>query len=308
MSKLIFGCGYLGSRVAGEGLAAGEQVFAVTRSDRRAASLAEQGLSPIVADITQPSSLVDLPIVETVLLAVGFDRLAGMTMHEVYVSGLCNVLDALPAETGRVIYISSTGVYGQTDGQWVDEQSECRPTREGGRACLAAEQALWEHPLGARAVVLRLAGIYGPGRLPQLDHILEGQPISAPGDGYLNLIHVSDAVRAVLAAQQRAELGQIYLVSDGQPATRREFLVEMARLLDAPDPRFLDSPEREKGSGVFDANDPQGRPGKRLPTPFPERATGSKRVRNRRMLRELGIEPDYPSFREGLAAIVAARP
>ena len=88
-------------------------------------------------------------------------------MATVYVDGLQAALDALPTATGRIIYISSTGVYGQTSGEWVDEESECRPTREGGRVCLAAEGVLASPDLGQRAVVLRLAGIYGPGRIPR---------------------------------------------------------------------------------------------------------------------------------------------
>ena len=77
-----------------------------------------------------------------------------------------NVLAALPAETGRLIYISTTGVYGPADGDWVDEVTPPDPQREGGRASLAAEQVLAAHPLGQRSVILRLAGIYGPGRVP----------------------------------------------------------------------------------------------------------------------------------------------
>ena len=110
------------------------------------------------------------------------------------------MLAALPSDTGRFIYISTTGVYGTAGGEWVDEETPPDPQRDGGRASLAAEQVLAAHPLGARSIILRLAGIYGPGRVPFLDKLRAGEPIPAPSAGYLNLIHVDDAAAVVVAA------------------------------------------------------------------------------------------------------------
>jgi nucleoside-diphosphate-sugar epimerase len=165
--RLIVGCGYLGSRVgqrwlaeggrAQNGLAEGGHVHVVTRSRQRAANLKEQGYAPIVADVTDRASLARLPPVSTVLYAVGFDRAAGSSMRQVYVDGLAAVLDALPAGVRRLIYISSTSVYGQTDGSWIDEDSPTVPTRENGRICLEAERTLMAHRLGGQAIILRLA-------------------------------------------------------------------------------------------------------------------------------------------------------
>ena len=126
-----------------------------------------------------PASLADLPEVASVLFAVGYSRTSEASIHEVYVEGLRNVLDALPAATGPVVYISSTGVYAQKDGQWVDEDSECEPDREGGRACLAAEQCLVAHLRGAGATILRMAGLYGPGRLPRSADLIAGHPTTS---------------------------------------------------------------------------------------------------------------------------------
>jgi nucleoside-diphosphate-sugar epimerase len=281
MVKLIFGCGYLGLRVARRWLAAGHMVYAVTRSQSRADELAARGLSPWVGDVTRPETLRGLPEAETVLYAVGYDRRQGQSMHEVYVAGLNNVLGALPGSTGRVIYVSSTGVYGDSAGEWVDEHTPCRPQREGGRACLAAEQALAAHPLGARGVVLRLAGIYGPGRIPRKELLLAGEPIPSPAEGYLNLIHVDDAAAVVLAAE-RAPTPRVYVVSDGHPPRRRDYYMELARLAEAPPPRFSAPPS--------DA-------------PAAQRAGADKRACNARLLRELDVRLAYPTFREGLAAI-----
>ena len=284
MAKLVFGCGYLGHRVADRWLAAGETVYVVTRSAARADVLGEQGLTPIVADVVRPQALVGLPAAETVLYAIGFDRTAGESIHRVYVDGLANVLAALPPETGRIVYISSTGVFGQAGGQRVDETSECQPVREGGRACLEAERLLSAHPLGDRAVTLRLAGLYGPGRIPSREALMACQPLAAPADGYLNLIHVDDAASVVLAAELRAPLPRLYLVSDGQPVERRIYYEELARLFGAPPPRFIPAPP---DSGAL------------------ARSATDKRIDNARMRAELAVDLAFPSYRQGLASIVA---
>lgn len=284
MNKLIFGCGYLGRRVAALWKAAGSDVHLVTRSPDRAREFATEGYSPIVADITDRASLTNLPSADAVLFAVGFDRAAGRSMHEVYVEGLRAALDALPPDIGRFVYISSTGVYGQTDGDWVDEDSPCRPEREGGRACLAAEELLKGHRLGDRAIVLRLAGIYGPGRIPRREDLLAGRPIAAAENGFLNLIHVDDAARIVLAAEQSARVPRTYVVSDGQPVERRQYYEELARLLGAPSPQFTPPAADSPAAG---------------------RAGSDKRIRTDRLRSELSFTLAYPSYREGLAAIVA---
>jgi nucleoside-diphosphate-sugar epimerase len=286
MSKLIFGCGYLGQRVAERWRDAGQEVFVVTRSADRAGRLAGEGFRPIVADILRPASLANLPTVETVLFAVGFDRSSGASIREVYAGGLRSVLDVLPRDTDRIIYTSSTGVYGQMHDEWVDEDSLCEPHREGGKACLEAEQVLATHPLAPHGVTLRLAGLYGPGRIPNADEIRNYKPIAASEQGYINLIHVDDAVEAVLAAAERAIAPRTYLVADGHPVPRRDYYDELAWRLGAPRPIFAPPA----------ADSPQAL-----------RAGSSKRARNARMLVELGIKLRYPSYREGLAAIVASQ-
>jgi nucleoside-diphosphate-sugar epimerase len=282
--KLIFGCGYLGLRVGRRWLAAGETVCAVTRSRARAEELRSIGCTPLVADVTAPESLSELPAAETVLYAVGHDRTARKTLREVYVAGLSNVLDALSAATQRVLYISSTGVYAQSGGEWVDEESACEPIRESGCVCLEAERVLQAHRLGKKAIILRLAGIYGPGRIPRRQGLQAGEPIAAPQYGFLNLIHVDDAARIVLAAEH-VPPPRLYTVSDGLPPVRHEYYAELARLLAAPPPTFVDPP---------------------ADSPAALRAESNKRVSNRRLLSELDVKLEFPSYREGLAAIVAS--
>ena len=162
MAKLIFGCGYLGLRVARRWLALGHEVWAVTRTKERGEQLAKEGIRPLVKDIVADTQILLPQGVETILFAVGYDRGSGQTMHEVYAQGLKNAIRGVPDSVRRFIYVSSTGVYGQVAGEDVDEESPCEPVREGGRACLAAEQVLQASEWAERAVILRLAGLYGP--------------------------------------------------------------------------------------------------------------------------------------------------
>jgi nucleoside-diphosphate-sugar epimerase len=165
----------------------------------------------------------------------------------------------------------------------VDEDSPCQPIREGGRASLAAEDALRASKFADRAIILRLAGIYGPGRIPRAADLAAGKPIDAPATGWLNLIHVKDAARIVVLAEERIEPPKLYVVSDGQPVVRGDYYRELARLLGAPEPRFIEP-----------AAD----------SPAAQRAASDKRINPQRLFADLQPSLHYPSYREGLAAIV----
>jgi nucleoside-diphosphate-sugar epimerase len=272
---LVIGCGYLGRRVAARWRDAGRRVAALTRG--RSAELAALGLEPVVGDVLDPDSLRRLPEVSTVFYAVALDRSSGRSMREVYVTGLGNVLAALPP-CGRFLYVSSTSVYGQGDGSVVDESSPTEPVEESGRVVLDAEQLLRQ--MQPSAVVLRFAGLYGPDRLLRRQALLSAEPLVGDADKWLNLIHVEDGAGAVLAAEDRGRPGETYIVADDTPVPRREFYAHLARLLGAPEARFEPHP-----------------PGKVVP---PE---ANRRVSNRK-LRALGWAPRYPSCVEGLAASV----
>ncbi len=280
--NLIFGCGYLGERVA----ALWEQnseVAAVTRSQDRANKWRDAGRTAVVADVTQPATLESLPRADVVLWAVGLDRAAGPSMRDVYVGGLANVLAALSASPPRrFVYASSTSVHGMADGPRIDEHSSCTPDRENGRICLEAENLLQASSLGDRAIILRLAGIYGPGRLPNIAKLAGGEALATEPEHRLNLIHVDDAARAVLAAaDQSVAAPDFLLVADGQPPTRREFYTEAARLWQTPPPTFdAEAAARSRS-----------------------RSNRDKRIENAKLRRELLPDLLYPDYRAGLKAI-----
>jgi nucleoside-diphosphate-sugar epimerase len=284
--KLVVGPGYLGLRVARLWRDAGHEVHALTRSAARARLLQDQGLHPLLGDVVDPSSLVAWPAFDTVLFAIGFDRAAGHAIDTVYVQGLAHVIAALNADLQTFLYISSTGVYGSASGDWVDEDSPCEPVRDGGRACLAAERRLQASRFASNSVILRLAGIYGPDRTPNRAALERGEPIRAPADGWVNLIHVDDAATLVVAAEQHAPRPRTYVIADGHPVRRRDYYAEAARRLGTPPPRFEPAPL----------------------DPSLARGAADKRVRTDRMQRELPVQLAYPSYVEGLAASLPARP
>jgi nucleoside-diphosphate-sugar epimerase len=292
--NLVVGAGYLGLRVARNWARAGARVFATTKS-----SWIEpiDGLCTFNGDVTSPDHWTDLfaviGAIECVVYAIGFDRTAGPDIDDVYAGGLANVLAALPSSVSRVIYISTTGVYGSADGEWVDERTPPDPKREGGQASLAAEQILAAQPLGRRSAVLRLGGIYGPGRVPHLDKLRAGEPLPVPTDGWLNLIHVDDAAQVVvaadswLAARKLDDGPHVFCVTDGTPVRRKDYYDEAARLINAPPPRFTPPPPD---------------------SPAAARAGASRRVRTDKLRANLSVELAYPTFCHGLAAILNNAP
>lgn len=244
MRVLVIGCGYLGMRAAQAWRADGHAVAALTRSTERAAAWQAAGLEAVVGDVTRPATLRTLPSADLCLYAVGYDRRSAADRQSVSVGGVGHVLREIRERVERLIFVSSTSVYGQCRGEIVDEDSPCVPASEGGRICLEAEklaQDLFDSAHPERpAVILRLAGLYGPGRLiARARQLRERQPIAAHPEAWLNLIHVDDAAQAIVQLASRPDSGCRYLLSDGHPVRRREFYNCAARLIGAAPPEFV---------------------------------------------------------------------
>ena len=216
----------------------GRRVFGTVRFSGRAAEIARSGIEPVIADVLRPDSLRAMPAVERVFYAVGFDRSAGAAMSDVYVNGLQNVLDRLPTSVRRFVYASSTGVYGQADGEWVDEESPTDPEHESGRVVLEAEGRVrgWAESRGTSAVILRFAGLYGPGRIVRRAMLERGEPIPGDPEKFLNLVHIDDAAAVAASALDVDAISPIYLVADDRPVTRREYYSVAARVIGDPSP------------------------------------------------------------------------
>jgi len=278
MKKLIFGCGYLGQRVALAWIREGHEVYALTRFEERAEKWSSVGMIPLVGDVTSPEELPTFPHAETVLYSIGFDRTTGHSMREVYLEGLKNVLTRLPDSVSRFIDISSTSVYAQQSGEWVDEDSPCEPIRENGKICLEAERCVEEFSRrdnSPSVTILRLAGLYGPGRLlRRIEELKSNQKITGNPDAFLNLIHVDDAAAAVLACEQNA-ISDRYLICDDRPITRREYYELLAQETGTELPQFA---EEHK----------------------PDRTNLNKRCRNTKMKTELEFTLQFPTIAEGI--------
>lgn len=279
MRKLVVGCGYLGERVAREWLRQGNEVWVLTRSILNAQRFSGLGLKPVVGDVLDPVSLRSLPSFQTLLYAVGFDRTGKASKRAVYVDGLKNVLLEIREKCERLLYVSSTSVYGQNAGEFVDEFSPIAPAEENGCICRDAEAVVRE--IRPDAVVLRLAGIYGPGRLlARIEQLCRGERMTGNPEAWLNLIHVDDAVRAVLAAESCGSSGATYLVSDDRPLSRREYYTALAKAIGAPIPQFDE-----------------------LSATAPEMKRHNKRCVNRRMREELRVELGFPTAIDGLCSL-----
>jgi nucleoside-diphosphate-sugar epimerase len=264
----------------------GERVIGTVRSAERAAQLAKDAIEPVLADVLDPECWDAVPAADRLLYCVGFDRAAGIPPRTVAIDGLRHVLECLTDRTGRLVYASTTGVYGQDDGGWVDEQSPTEPRHEGGRIALDAEHLVraFERERGLPAIVLRFAGLYGPGRLPRSAGLARGEIMAGDPGSYLNLVHVDDAAAAAIAALDRGAPGEVYLVCDDRPIPRIEFFALVADHLGVPAPRF------------------------EAQTPGPRRDGASKRVSNRKMRMELGVTLAFSDIGRGVpAALIEGR-
>ena len=280
---LILGCGDIGLRVARALQPA--SITGVVRTEDSARRLASQGIEAVQLDL-------DAPIPAAALAATGCDlyyfappppRGDGDTR----VAGVCRVLagDNLPA---RVVYISTSAVYGDCGGAWIDETAPLRPATARGRRRLDAERRwlAWSEQSGVAVVILRVPGIYAHDRLP-LQRLREGLPVLAETESpYTNRIHADDLARACIAAMRRGRPGQAYNVSDGHPTTMTDYFNQVADRLGLPHPPVVSRAEAQ-----------------RVLSPSMLSFLGeSKRLRNRLMREQLGVELAYPDLAAGLAA------
>jgi nucleoside-diphosphate-sugar epimerase len=281
VSTLIVGCGYLGERVGKRLVERGERVFGTVRSAARAGQLDHLGIEPLIADVVQPESLDALPSVKRILYCVGFDRSADIDRRAVSIVGLKNILDRASRAVRRIVYASSTSVYGQTQGQWLTEDSPADPVEEPGKIGKEAEETLrsWGEQVGCPQVVLRFSGLYGPGRVIGRATLERGDPITGNPDRFLNLVHIDDAACAAVAALEKADRDSLFLVSDDRPVERREYYTLAAQLLNAPPPRFE-------------------------PPSLDNRDTTNRRIANRKMREVLGVRLAYPDITTGLPAAI----
>ena len=290
MRVLIIGCGYVGMALARELAQSGHEIHAMYRTEGRSADLESAGFIPVRGDITQPETLTRLkPNYHWVVNCVSASGGGVDEYRQVYLNGMRNVVEWLnEAPPQRFIYTSSTSVYGQTDGSLVDERSAAEPVAETARTLLQTEELLLEaaRQKTLNAIILRVAGIYGPGRGYWLKQFLDGQArIESGGKRWLNMVHCVDVVGAIIAALQQGKSGEVYNVVDDEPVQQLTLFEWLAATLGRPMPPAIE--------GATTVNR--------------KREITNKRVTNRKLKHELGYEFKYPTFREGFTRELAMR-
>ncbi|RDJ00240.1 SDR family NAD(P)-dependent oxidoreductase [Dyella solisilvae] len=271
---LVAGCGDVGLRVAQRLLARGDEVWALRR---RPAEDDRSGIRWLRGDLTDPDSLRGLPVEMDQLVYLPAPGARDPAAYRaVFVEGLRHLMGALDrAVLKRALFVSSSAVYGEHGDAWVDEETPPDPPGFNGAVLLEAEQWLASQPV--RSVVLRLAGLYGPGRLQLLERLRSGVvrvPRSTPH--WANRIHVDDAAAGIVHLLSLPEPAPLYVGVDDTPLPLDVLYDHLAGLLGVPAPA-----EGEPPAGV-----------------------GSKRLSNAR-LRASGFEPLWPDARLGYAALLS---
>jgi nucleoside-diphosphate-sugar epimerase len=284
MKCLIVGCGYVGLPLGAELVRLGHEVFGVRRNISAEAELKAAGLTPLFADITKPETLEKLPrefdwVVHCV--AAGGDA---ENYRQIYLEGtrhLVKWLSAFPPK--KFIYTSSTSVYGQADGSPVKESSPSEPAAETAKVLVETEKLLLETFQREKfpAIILRVAGIYGPDRGHWFKQFLKNEArMEGDGSRFLNMIHRDDVVGCLVAALKSGRPGEIYNAVDDEPVSQRVFFEWLGATLGKyPPPSVPENPAEDRKRGVT-----------------------NKRVSNRRIKMELGCQFKHPNFRKGYTA------
>lgn len=275
MKVLVAGLGDVGGRAATRLVDAGHEVIGV----RRSSTPGPDGVTMVRGDLTDPALVDELPgDIERVLITVSADGRDPARYRTAYVEGPTTLLRRL-GERGdpvdHVVFTSSSAVYGQRDGEWVDESSPTDPASPTAEVLVEAERAIATGPFPATS--LRLTGIYGPGRTRLVDLVRRGDAVVGTSPSFTNRIHAADAAAACVLLLELGPVAPVVVIgTDDEPADRATVYHWLADRLGVTRP---------------DVDDERA----------PDR--GSKRCRND-LLRSLGWVPDFPTFREGYADLV----
>lgn len=276
MHVLIAGCGWLGTEVARRLIARGDRVTGIRSDAVRAEQLRPLGITPLALDLGQAAAS-QFPSDLDAVLALQAARGDGEAAYRDAYLVANQALLTLVRERGlrAFVYSGSTGLFGQRDGSEVDEDTPPHPTGPTGSVLAEAEAAILDAATaGLPARIVRLSGLYGPGRSWMIDRVRRGLMALGPGDeAWLNACHLDDAAETLIAALDRGRDGAIYHATDEAPLRRRELIGFVAEKL-----------------GIIPARQETG----------PSAGLPNRRIVGTRTRAELGLVCRWPSLREGL--------
>lgn len=280
LTILIIGCGDIGVTLGQELLDEGHRVIGVRR---QAKALEHTGIEPLALDLStlEGADASALPQVDYVIYTVSADRFEESAYQSAYPDGLKRVLSVMEQHEKpprRIFFVSSTSVYGQQEGEVVNEESPTESTSFSGNLMCEAEQALLNHPLPG--TVVRFSGIYGPGRDRLIHQVAEGRIAAVTPVSYSNRIHRDDCTgilaHLIRCQENGSPLADLYLGSDCEPVTLHNVMAWLAKQLKVESTETMQSPLRRRTS---------------------------KRCDNRRIL-ETGYTFRYPTYKEGYAQVL----
>lgn len=281
---LIVGCGDIGERIAGLCQAKNVPVTGLVRSAESVKRLEQNGIKPMQLDLSRMENLAGLPTTSSTLFYLAPPP--SESESDPLIRQFLGLIprDALPE---KLVLLSTTAVYGDCHGEWITETHPVNPQTARGRRRLDAEQAAreWSEKTGVPIVILRVGGIYGPGRLP-IARIKQGLPILKEAESpFTNRIHQNDLAQICVAAAERGKAGEVYNVSDGQPSTMSRYFKDIAVAYGLPLPPEVSLVEAQKvmSAGMLSY------------------LKESRRLDNRKLVEELGVVLGYPNLEVGLA-------
>lgn len=267
MATLIAGCGDIGSLLGKRLLERGQAVYGIRRSIDRLPA----GITPVAADLTQALPALPEDIDQLVYLATPGARNEA-AYRSIYIDAFRRLLGAFRKPLSRLIMVSSTAVYGQSQGQWVDETCETLPKGFNGRILLEAEQLVKD--AAETSVVVRFSGIYGPGRDFLLRKLAAGSiEVQAEPPYITNRIHRADAAAVLDHVLAMGNPDNLYIGTDDKPVARHEFYQWLAKQMGLPEPVLLS-------------------------TAADEAVDQGKAISNQR-IKASGFSFQYPDFRSG---------
>lgn len=289
MRILIIGCGYAGISVGKRLRELGHQVHGIRRSSAAETEMTSVGIAPIICDVTRPEQLHAIkPDFDWVVNLVSSSKGGIDDYRAVYLEGTRNLIKWLASSPPKkFVYTSSTSVYGQNEGELVDESSPTIPTSENAQILLQVEKLLLEavRSCDIPSVILRVSGIYGPGRGHLFQQFVRGEArLSVNSSRLLNMVHVDDLAGIIIAALEKGQPGAIYNATDDEPVTEYAFFEWLSRLMNKPMP-LPAAPDQH---------------------PRRKRALTSKRISNRKLKTDLDYAFQFPTYREGYQRLALA--